>query len=84
MERNENNQKIEGIFRVYGREYYVALKWCTTEFSGLSKETKEIEFWAYNIEPWPKVPGLSDEKKRKMIYEDYDALMSIIKEHYIL
>lgn len=84
MESDEDNQKIEGIFSVYGREYYVLLKRCRTEFSGLSKETKKIEFWGYNIEPWPKVPGLSDEEKRKMVYEDYDALMSVIKEHYNL
>jgi hypothetical protein len=81
METDNLSSKIKGIFSVYGRNYEVEIKEWTEEIQGLSKNKKKINVWGYDIKP---IPAVDENKRRKMLNEDYDALMSIIKEHYIL
>jgi len=81
MQADNLPPKIKGIFSVYGRTYEVEIKEWSEEIQGLSKNSKKINVWGYDIKP---IPEVDEDKKRDMLNKDYDALMSIIKEHYLL
>ncbi|HOI18351.1 MAG TPA: hypothetical protein PLX15_00615 [Candidatus Woesearchaeota archaeon] len=80
METNKFSSKIKGTYIVYGRKYEVEIKEWTEEIQGLCKTPKKIKVWGYNINP---IPQVNEEERRKMVNQDYDALMSIIKEYHI-